>query len=168
MSEIRTSLDERLEEIETALLDMAEEVAVRIGEVTSALLEGDVNAADELIRSDDDMDLASMQVAENCIDTIVREAPVAGDLRLVLSAMHLNSEIERSGDLTTNIAKAIGRLQGARTDERVRDLIVQMSVQAQLLFQRRVRPATVQTVCGQWKILRNNNFQPFRIDTDGF
>jgi len=136
MSEIRTSLDERLDEIETALLAMAEEVAVRIGEVTSALLEGDVVAADALIRSDDDMDLASMQVEENCIDTIVREAPVAGDLRMVLSAMHLNSEIERSGDLTTNIAKAVGRLQGARTDERVRDLIVQMSVQAQLLFRR--------------------------------
>ncbi len=136
MSEIRTNLDDRLDEIQDALLAMAEEVAVRIGEVTSALLEGDITAADELIRSDDDMDLASLQVEENCIDTIVREAPVASDLRFVLSSMHLNSEIERSGDLTTNIAKAVGRMQGARTDERVRDLIVQMSVQAQLLFRR--------------------------------
>jgi len=136
MNEIRSNLTDSLEQIEKQLLAMSEEVAVRIGLVTSALLEGDVLSADELIRADDDMDLASLQVEERCIDTIVRQAPVAGDLRFVLSSLHLNSEIERSGDLTTNIAKAVGRLQGARFDERVRDLIVQMSVQAQLLFRR--------------------------------
>ena len=110
MTEIRSQLDERLGEIESALLEMAELVAERVGEVTSAMLEGDVETADELVQADDDIDLLSLRVEEGCIDTLVREQPVASDLRFVVAAMHMNTDIERSGDLVSNIAKAVGRL----------------------------------------------------------
>ena len=136
MTDIRTNLDERLSLIETLILEMTELVAERVGEVTSAMLEGDVAAADELVTGDDDVDLLSLQVEEACIDTLVREQPVAGDLRFVLAAMHMNSDVERSGDLVSNIAKAVGRLQGAHPDDHVRDLVARMSVQAQMLLRR--------------------------------
>ncbi len=136
MTAIRSQLTERLNAIEADLIAMTELVTERIGEVTSALLEGDVTAADELIAGDDDVDLLSLRVEEGCIETLVREQPVASDLRLVVAAMHMNSDVERSGDLTTNIAKAVGRLQGSHTDERVRELIAQMAAQAALLFRR--------------------------------
>lgn len=136
MSDIRTQLDERLETIEADLLDMMELVTERIGAVTSALLEGDVAEADELISQDDDVDVISLRVEEGCIETLVREQPVASDLRLVVAGMHMNSDVERSGDLTTNIAKAVGRLQGSTVDDRVRELIAQMAAQAALLFRR--------------------------------
>jgi phosphate transport system regulatory protein PhoU len=136
VNDIRTNLDERLNLIEQNLLDMTELVAERVGLVTSAMLEGDVHAADVLVAGDDDIDLLSMQVEEGCIDTLVREQPVASDLRFVVAALHMNSDVERSGDLVTNIAKAVGRLQGAHPDDRVRDLVVRMSVQAQLLMRR--------------------------------
>lgn len=136
MNEIRTQLDERLTLIEENLLEMAELVAERVGVVTSAMLEGDVAAADELVAADDDVDLLSLQVEEGCIDTLIREQPVATDLRFVVAAMHMNMDIERSGDLVSNIAKAIGRLQGAHPDDHVRDLVARMSAQAQLLMRR--------------------------------
>ena len=136
MSEIRSQLDERLEAIQSDLLEMTELVTERIGQVTSALLEGDVAAADQLIAGDDDVDVISLRVEEGCIETLVREQPVASDLRLVVAAMHMNSDVERSGDLTTNIAKAVGRLQGSHVDDRVRELIAQMAAQATLLFRR--------------------------------
>ena len=136
MNDIRTQLDERLHLIEDRLLAMAELVAERVGEVTSAMLEGDVATADALVVADDDIDLLSLQVEEGCIDTLVREQPVATDLRFVVAAMHMNMDIERSGDLVSNIAKAIGRLQGAHPDDQVRDLVARMSAQAQLLVRR--------------------------------
>ena len=136
MTEIRSQLDDRLEAIESDLLEMMDMVTDRIGEVTSALLEGDVAAADRLIAADDDVDLISLRVEEGCVETLVREQPVASDLRLVVAAMHMNSDVERSGDLTTNIAKAVGRLQGSHFDDRVRELIAQMAAEASTLCRR--------------------------------
>jgi len=136
MTEIRTQLDDRLRQIDDGLLAMIEVVIERVESVTLALLEGDITKADEIIVSDDDVDLQSHEIEDTCIQTLLLEQPMATDLRFIVSAMHMNSDIERSADLTTNIAKAVGRLQGARPDERVRDLVYQMSEQAQLLFTR--------------------------------
>ncbi len=136
MSEIRTQLDERIQLIERNVLEMIELVAQRLGDVTTAMLEGDIDLADEIVASDDEIDLLSTQVEEGCIDTLVREQPVATDLRFVVGTLHANSDIERSGDLVANIAKAVGRLQGSNPDDQIRDLILRMSVQAVELFRR--------------------------------
>jgi phosphate transport system regulatory protein PhoU len=133
---IRSELDERLDQIRDTLLAMIDMVGVRVDDVTTALLEQDVTRADELILEDDEMDLLSQEVEDLCIDTLIREQPVASDLRAVVAAMHMNSDIERSGDLTTNIAKAAGRLQGTQADDQIRDLVLRMASQAKILFER--------------------------------
>jgi len=134
MTTIRTPLDQRLDGIKDRLLAMIDLVAVRVGEVTDALLQLDVATADSLIIGDDELDLMSQDVEDLCIDTLLRDQPVGRDLRSIVAAMHMNSDIERSGDLTTNIAKAVGRLQGSRADDRIRNLIVRMGEEAQGLF----------------------------------
>lgn len=136
MNEIRSTLEERLNEIRDRLIAMIDTVAIRTESVTRALLENDVARADALIVGDDEIDLQSQELEDLCVDTLIREQPVATDLRAVLAAMHMNTDVERSGDLTTNIAKAVGRLQGANPDDRIRDLILRMSAQAKLLFER--------------------------------
>ena len=136
MSTIPTGLTERLAVIEQDLLAMVEMVVERVGLVTSALLEGDVATADQLVDADDDIDLLSYQVEEGCIAALVREQPLQVDLRFVVAAMHINMDVERSGDLVSNIAKAVGRLQGSRPDDQMRDLVARMSAQAQLLMRR--------------------------------
>lgn len=135
-SEIRSQLDERLALIQADLVQMMATVATRVGEVTSAMLEGDIETADRLIAGDDEVDLLSLRVEEGCVETLIREQPVASDLRFVVAAIHMNSDIERSGDLVANIAKAVGRLQGAHPDHHVRDLVARMSSEAQTLLRR--------------------------------
>ncbi|MEM9466527.1 MAG: phosphate signaling complex protein PhoU [Actinomycetota bacterium] len=134
--ENRTQLDERIALIERNLLEMIEMVADRVGQVTTAMLEGDIALADDLVARDDEIDLLSTQVEEGCVDTLVREQPVASDLRFIVGTLHANSDVERSGDLVANIAKAVGRLQGAHPDDQVRDLVARMSAQAVELFRR--------------------------------
>ncbi|MGF1595367.1 MAG: phosphate signaling complex protein PhoU [Acidimicrobiales bacterium] len=136
MAKIRSQLDERLDHIRLDLLTMIDMVAVRISDVTAALLERDVARADRIIVTDDDVDLLSQQIEDQCLDILIREQPVAGDLRAVVAALHMNSDVERSGDLTTNIAKAVGRLQGTQADDRTRNLILRMSQEARRLFER--------------------------------
>lgn len=130
---IRTQLNDRLDRIRDDLLKMNDMVAGRIEEVTTALLERDVAHADELIAGDDEIDLLSQEVEDMCIDTLIREQPMASDLRAIIAALHMNSDIERNGDLTTNIAKAVGRMQGSKPEDRIRDLILRMSEQAKIL-----------------------------------
>jgi len=133
-SHIRSELDRSLGQVRDILLEMSDVVADRVDEVTAALLERDVERADLLIAEDDELDLLSHQAEQLCIEILLREQPVAGDLRAIVAALHMNSDIERSGDLTTNIAKAVGRLQGAKTDDEIRQLILQMADQASFLF----------------------------------
>ena len=133
-SHIRSELDQRLERVREILLEMSDIVADRVDEVTAAFLERDMARADALIVEDDELDLMSHEAEQLCIEILLREQPVAGDLRAIVAAMHMNSDIERSGDLTTNIAKAVGRLQGTKTDDEIRELILQMADQASFLF----------------------------------
>ncbi len=136
MNEIRTELNERLDAIRRLLLESMNLVAARVDEVTEVLLSRDVAGADRIILADDEFDLIAQQIEDLCIETLIREQPVASDLRTIVAAMHMNSDIERSGDLCTNIAKAVGRLQGTQVDDRIRDLIVRMAEQARILFER--------------------------------
>lgn len=135
MNAIRTQLDESLATIREQLLWMNDTVAERIDLVTTALLQMDIASADALIAADDEIDLVSQEVEERCIETLIRESPVASDLREIVAAMHMNGDIERSGDLTTNIAKAAGRLQGIQVGDRLRQLILQMASEAKMLIE---------------------------------
>ncbi len=138
MNEIRTELNIRLEAIRSLLLESMALVATRVDEVTEVFLSRDVAGADRIISADDEFDLIAQQIEDLCIETLIREQPVASDLRTIVAAMHMNSDIERSGDLCANIAKAVGRLQGIQVDDKVRDLIVRMAAQAKVLFERSV------------------------------
>ena len=76
----------------------------------------------------------SIELEDRCYQVLALQQPMASDLRAVTSALWLNSEIERSGDLMTNIAKATRRIYGAQIDPKVRGLLVQMSEEAARLF----------------------------------
>jgi len=134
MSEIRTNFNGVLAQIGDELFQMAAMVIEGLRDVTGALLAGDVEAADRVVDGDDELDLLSLEIDELCLTTFATQQPVAIDLRRLISAMRMNSEIERSGDLIANIGKAVGRLQGAHISPRIRTLILNMSEQATLLF----------------------------------
>ena len=62
------------------------------------------------------------------------QQPVAIDLRSLVTAIRLVSEIERSGDLMVNVAKGARRIYGVQFDPRLRGLIERMSEEATRLF----------------------------------
>ena len=82
--------------------------AVRLA--THSLLTGDAETAEAVISADVDIDRATEKVEDNCLSLLSLQQPVAGDLRVVVSALRMVSELERMGDLSVHVAK-IARLR---------------------------------------------------------
>jgi phosphate transport system protein len=72
---------------------------------TSALLAADRTDAEEVLHSDVEIDLAYQSIEEKVYDLLARQAPVASDLRLLLTAVHVAADLERMGDLAEHVAK---------------------------------------------------------------
>ena len=81
---------------------------------TEALLTLDLAAAQALIDGDDEIDVLTLDIEERCFTILARQQPMASDMRALVTAIRLTSEIERSGDLMVNVAKATRRLYGVR------------------------------------------------------
>ena len=131
---LRTGFQEQLDSLSQGIVQMAGLVSETIPRGTEAFLAGDLTAAQALIEDDDLIDAMSVELEEQCYRMLALQGPVASDLRAITAALWMNSEIERSGDLMTNIAKATRRMYGADIDPRVRGLLVQMSEEAGRLF----------------------------------
>lgn len=132
--ELRKTYHEELDGIREGIVRMAGLVSELIPRGTEIFLGGDLNEAQQLIEEDDVLDEMSIELEERCYSVLALQQPMASDLRAITSALWLNAEIERSGDLMANIAKATRRIYGITIDPRVRGLIVQMSEEAARLF----------------------------------
>jgi phosphate transport system protein len=102
---MREEFQAELQEVGRLLVDMAEAVRVAMGDATTALLGADRAAAQSVIDADGEVDLLYRQVEERVCDVIARQAPVATDLRTVISALHIAADIERMGDLSSHVAQ---------------------------------------------------------------
>jgi phosphate transport system protein len=131
---LRKTYHEELDGIREGIVRMAGLVSELIPRGTEIFLGGDLSEAQRLIEEDDILDAMSIELEERCYQVLALQQPMASDLRAITSALWLNAEIERSGDLMANIAKATRRIYGITIDPRVRGLIVQMSEEAARLF----------------------------------
>jgi phosphate transport system protein len=134
MIENRRSFHHELEEICTSIVRLAAMVTEAIPRGTEVLLAGDLQSARQLIEDDDAVDALALEVEEHCYAVLALQQPMAGDLRGIVTAIRLISEIERSGDLVVNIAKGARRIYGTTFEPRVRGLIEQMSEESMRLF----------------------------------
>ncbi|NHW87837.1 phosphate transport system regulatory protein PhoU, partial [Escherichia coli] len=74
-------------------------------QATRALLTADRRAAESVIERDAEIDALYHQVEERVCDLLARQAPVASDLRAMITALHVAADLERLGDLAAPVAK---------------------------------------------------------------
>ena len=135
MPETRTSYHQQLDDIRRDLIRIAARVTESIMKGTQALLDLDLSAAQALIEGDDEIDALTLDVEERCFTILARQQPMAGDMRALVTAIRLTSEIERSGDLMVNVAKATRRLYGTPIPVGLRGLLEAMATEAVRLYQ---------------------------------
>jgi phosphate transport system protein len=130
----RRTFHQQLESIRDDLVRLAAVVCEAIPRGTLALLDGDLAAAQALIDADPELDRQVLDVEELCYRELALQQPMASDMRALVTAIRLTSEIERSGDLVANIAKAGRRVYGLVIDPKVRGLLQSMNDEALRLW----------------------------------
>jgi phosphate transport system protein len=102
---MREKFQTELAQVAALLVDMADAVRTAIRRATGALLHSDAEQATGVIADDEQVDNHYRQVEEKVYDVIALQAPVASDLRLALTALHIAADLERMGDLAAHVAK---------------------------------------------------------------
>jgi phosphate transport system protein len=106
---MRGAYQENLATLAEELADMSLMAGEAMKKATTALLEGDLDLAEEVISEDSKIDSMRAAAEERAFGLLALQAPVAGDLRSVISAIHSAGDIERMGDLALHVAKAARR-----------------------------------------------------------
>ena len=109
---MRRKFDEQLEQLNNSLIEMAEIVKSAIADANKALIEQDVELAEKIIASDDEIDDKEKEIESLCLKLILQQQPVARDLRLVSAVLKIITDLERIGDHATDISELTILLAG--------------------------------------------------------
>lgn len=104
---MREAYETKLDQIDTALIAMADLVGTAIRNATDALLADDLGMAELVIAGDAEINQLNADVEEISMLIAALEAPMATDLRLVMGAIRMSGSLERMGDLAVHIAKQV-------------------------------------------------------------
>ena len=110
MALIRSVFQDELDNVSQSLVDLTAMVASSMTKATTALLSCDLKLAEEVIATDVKIDDYQHETDFRIIDIIARQQPVASDLRALVTALRMGSDLERMGDLSHHVAK-VARLR---------------------------------------------------------
>jgi phosphate transport system protein len=116
-----------LNEVSRTLVAMGEAVRIAMRRATKALLAADHTEAEQVIARDAEIDALYRIVEDKVYDVLARQAPVASDLRLLVTALHAAGDLERMGDLAEHVAKTCVRRHPAEVvPAELQDVVSQM------------------------------------------
>ena len=101
----REDFERNLKGLQEDVVQLSSRVEKAIFKSIEALKERDITASQKVVDDDDVIDEAQQAIEDRCIDLIALEAPMAGDLRVLIAAMMIANELERMGDYAEGIAK---------------------------------------------------------------
>lgn len=126
MSEHRQEFDNELEAIESKVIELFAMVAEGLPVATEALLNGDERAFVTLAERDRAIDALYLEVEGLANREILLQAPVASDLRFLLSVLRIVPELERSHDLVVHISATASHFLGKELTSRAKGLVARM------------------------------------------
>lgn len=101
-----------LDKLKKRILQLGSEVEASLSKAERALLQFDKDAATEIITTEANIDTMEISVEERCLRILAQHTPVARDMRLVVTILKVNIDLERIGDLVVKIADRILLLAG--------------------------------------------------------
>ena len=107
---------DQLTTLNRRLLMMSEKAESLVELSVEALLAKDAGKAQAVIDADRDLDILEVELEAAALELLALQQPMARDLRFIVSAIKVTSDLERVGDHAVNIAQAAQRLISQRTD----------------------------------------------------
>ena len=113
---IRKQYDTDLESLKNSLTEMGRNSADAVENVLEALCVADADAAATIVKGDARINNMERDIEHRCMTLLLRQQPVAGDLRRISTAMKVVTDIERIGDHAADIAEIIPHLVTVRKE----------------------------------------------------
>ena len=110
MTQTRGMLDRDLAQIQDDILRLGSMTEEAIQRSIKALKQRDVDLAQQIIANDVNINDLRYAIEEQCITVIATQQPVASDLRTIIAAIHIATEMERMADHAEGIATLVTRL----------------------------------------------------------
>ena len=113
---IRKQYDTDLESLKNSLTEMGRSSADAVENVLEALCVADADTAATIVKGDARINNMERDIEHRCMTLLLRQQPVAGDLRRISTAMKVVTDIERIGDHAADIAEIIPHLVTVRKE----------------------------------------------------
>jgi phosphate transport system protein len=104
------AFDSDLQELTGLVAEMGGLVERQMVDAVDALIRRDAEQAAAVVAIDGEIDRLQREIEERAVLTIARRQPMAVDLRVIVGAMRLATDLERIGDLSKNIGKRVSSL----------------------------------------------------------
>ncbi|GAA1086328.1 phosphate signaling complex protein PhoU [Nocardiopsis composta] len=131
---MRDTYHEELDALSDRLIEMTRLARHAIARATTALLDADLSAAQEVISGDEEINRLDEEIEVSAFDLMARQQPVATDLRAIITSLHMAGDLERMGDHAVHIAKiARRRHPDSAIPTELRSIVLEMGHQAELL-----------------------------------
>lgn len=103
-------IEHQIAQLKNSILQFGTIVEESISRSNTALFKRDVELAQKVIANDAEIDRLEVELEEECLKVLALYQPVAADLRFVVAVLKINNDLERIGDLASNIAKTVSQL----------------------------------------------------------
>src|SRR5919106_1755981 len=130
----RETFQQELDGLISDLLDLGREVEASLENMVRAMEGGEAGIARQELGVDIHYKTRGMDIERECMILQARQAPVAGDLRLLYTVQSVTNHLVRSGTLCEHICHAIVDTEGCERDEDLETALVEMARTARNVF----------------------------------
>src|SRR3712207_5960831 len=130
----RETFQQELDVLLSDLLDLGREVEASLENMVKAMENRDADVARKELGVDVRYKSRGMDIERECMILQARQAPVAGDLRLLYTVQSVTNHLVRSGTLSEHICHAIVDVEGCERDEDLETALVEMARTARNVF----------------------------------
>jgi phosphate transport system protein len=109
MERVTRHFQEELELLQQRLLSMGGLAEERMGESVRAVTQRDPALVERILVGDEPINALHIEIDDRCFKLLALHQPMAADLRGIVAAVKINTDLERVGDLAVNIAEAAKR-----------------------------------------------------------
>ena len=127
---LRRDYQDGLDDLRLQVEFMGIKVEQNLERMAMVLEGGDSQLAWSALDADDDIDATNVSITEKCYETLLRQAPVAGDLRFVVSVVRVAAELERIGDIALRVVKLAPDHELLRSNPEIFDILQVMAARS--------------------------------------
>ncbi len=106
-----------MEKLHTMLLEMDMAIKTNIDLMIKSISQNDCSLAEKVIKNDDVVDELEIKIENFCIDILIRQQPVAGDLREVTAVLKMITDLERISDYCASVCEHFIEIEKIKSDE---------------------------------------------------